>query len=173
METKFYIQMSGPPGAGKSTIAKLLAGAIRADVVDHDLIKSQLLEDAMPFDEASKQTYSLQWTAAEQIMQKGFSVILDSTCNFKETLETGYALAKKYNYRHIYVECRVDDICLLDRRLHQRVPMRSQRRGVDEPALHAACPSGDCRAQYRQCKLTLSQSICSRYNHSNTARIGS
>ena len=170
---KFYIQMSGAPGAGKSTIAKLLSETIRADVVDHDLIKSQLLEDGMPFDEASKQTYSMQWIAAEQIMQKGFSVLVDSTCNFKETLETGFALANKFNYQHIYFECRVDDIDLLDRRLHQRVPMRSQRRGVDEPALDAARPSEDCRAQYRQCKSTLSQSICTRYNRFNKDHRGS
>ncbi|KAH7381778.1 P-loop containing nucleoside triphosphate hydrolase protein [Cadophora sp. MPI-SDFR-AT-0126] len=149
MENKLFVQMSGAPGAGKSTIANLLAVSIQADVVDHDLIKSQILDDGMPFNETSKRTYALQWTAAESIMKRGKSVIVDSTCNFRETLDTGAALAERYGYLYKYVECSVDDIDLLDKRLHQRVPMRSQRRGVDEPALDAPPPSQGCRAQYQ------------------------
>ncbi|PVH70152.1 hypothetical protein DL98DRAFT_472917 [Cadophora sp. DSE1049] len=149
MENKLFVQMSGAPGAGKSTIAKLLAEMIQAEVVDHDLIKSRILHNGIPFDQASKHAYSLQWAAVESILQRGKSVIVDSTCNFRETLDAGAALAELHGYRYRYVECSVDDIDRLDKRLHQRVPMRSQRRGVDESALDAPRPSEGCRAQYQ------------------------
>lgn len=123
---KLFIQKSGAPGAGKSTIARLLAGMIDAEVVDHGLIKTKILHDGTSFAEATKHAYSLQWAAAEDIMRRGWSVIVDSTCNFRETLDGGTALAEKYGCVYRYVECRVDDIELVDERLHQRAPMRSQ-----------------------------------------------
>ena len=40
---QMFIQMSGAPGAGKSTIARAIATRIRAVILDHDVAKSALL----------------------------------------------------------------------------------------------------------------------------------
>jgi predicted kinase len=40
-----FIQMSGLPGSGESTIAKLLRQSIGGVVIDYDVIRSSLLED--------------------------------------------------------------------------------------------------------------------------------
>ncbi len=131
---KVFIQMSGAPGSGKSSTAKLLQQSFGGLVIDHDVIRSSLLEDNdMPFDQVAKQAYNLQWAFAKEAVQQGFSVIIDSTCNFQEVLNRGSALAEQYGLTYWYVECKVEDIGLLDARLRTRVPMRSQRTGVERP----------------------------------------
>jgi hypothetical protein len=83
---------------------------------------------------------------AQDIMKQGLGVIIDSTCNFQEVLDNGSACAAKHGYAYWYIECRVRDIDLLDRRLSSRVPMTSQRTGVHRPPPAAAAargPGGD------------------------------
>ncbi|KAH8159744.1 hypothetical protein CIB48_g8499 [Xylaria polymorpha] len=132
---KFLIQMSGPPGSGKSTLARLLARAINGVVINHDLIKAFFLESSFSFQDSSRLTYRLDWALAEDMIQQGRSVIIDSVCNYDEVLDRGTALGEKYGCTYRYVECRVEDMDLLDRRLRDRTPLRSQRTGVYEPPL--------------------------------------
>lgn len=61
------------------------------------------------------------------------SIIIDSACNYDEVLAGGTALAQKYGYSYLYVECKAKDIGMLDERLRARSALRSQRRGVDLP----------------------------------------
>lgn len=132
---KLLIQMSGAPGSGKSTLANLLGQSIDGIVINHDLIKTFFLGNGESFDLAGKQAYRFQWVLTEDMIKQGRSVIIDSTCNYKETLDQGTMLAQKYGYDYKYVECRVNDIDLLDERLQNRDSLRSQRKGVNRPPL--------------------------------------
>lgn len=111
---KLLIQMSGAPGSGKSTVANLLAQSIGGVVVNHDLIKSFFLENDILFDQSAKMAYRFDWILAEDMIRQGRNVIIDSTCNYNEVLEQGIALARQYGYDYRCIECRVDDIDLLD-----------------------------------------------------------
>lgn len=137
---KLFIQMAGAPGAGKSTTAMLLQRSIGGLVIDHDIIRSSLLEDYSDaaFDQVAKSAYRLQWVMAEQAAKQGLNVIIDSVCNYQKTLDNGSALAERLGYTYWYVECRVESIALLDERLRTRKPMRSQRTGVDCPPAGAS-----------------------------------
>ena len=128
---KLIVQMSGAPGSGKSTVARLLRQSLGGAIIDHDVLRSTLLEPAiLPFDQAAKQAYLLQWRLAEDMMKQDVdSVIIDSACNYPEVLKQGRSLG----YVYWYVECRVGDLDLLDRRLRARLPMVSQRSAVDCP----------------------------------------
>lgn len=151
MPTKLLIQMSGAPGSGKSTIAKLLRPCIGGIIIDHDILRSSLLRCAVvPFDQAAKQAYLLQWALAEDIMRQGVNVIIDSTCNHLQVLEQGSLLAAQHGYAYWYVECKVEDIDLLDQRLRARLPMASQRTAVDCPpvAAQGARAGEDARALF-------------------------
>ena len=129
------IQMSGAPGSGKSTLARLLRPSLNATIIDHDVLRSSLLEsDIIPFDQAAKQAYQLQWALAQDLMKQNISsVIIDSTCNYAETLNQGTSLAAKNGYVYYYIECRADSIDLLDERMRARQPMTSQRSAVNCP----------------------------------------
>jgi predicted kinase len=136
---KVIIQMSGPPGSGKSTTAKPLGKALDAIIIDNDMIKSFFLESDIfahnedPFDQSAKLAYKFQWVLAEDMVKQGRSVIMDCVCNFSPVLENGSALAKKFGFAYQYVEITTNSMELLDQRLQQRVPLRSQRTGVYRP----------------------------------------
>lgn len=129
---KSLIQMSGAPGSGKSTIANLLAQSIDAVVVKHDLIKAFFLE-SNTFDQSGTLAHRFDWVLAEDVIKQARSVIIDCPCNSNEIIDQGTALARKYGYEYSYVECRVTDVDLLDRRLRNRVPLRGQPTGVSSP----------------------------------------
>jgi predicted kinase len=149
-----FAEMSGAPGSGKSTLANLLAQSLNGIVINHDLLKSFLLENDLgtSFNQVAKLTYNLQWTLAEDVIKQGRTVIIDSTCNYEETLTQGTALAERYGYEYKYVECKVNDIDLLDQRLHSSVSLRIQRKGVNIPPPDASALLGadfDHRVRYK------------------------
>lgn len=78
---KLFIQISSAPGSGKSTTARLLGQSIGAVVIDHDILRSTLLESDLQFGPAARNAYHLQWALAQGIMKQDLSVIIDSTCN--------------------------------------------------------------------------------------------
>ncbi|KAK8068851.1 hypothetical protein PG994_005467 [Apiospora phragmitis] len=127
-------------------MARLLRSSINGVVIDHDVLRSTFLKSGLPFGQAAKLAYDLQWTLAQDIMKQGFSVIIDSTCNFQEVLDNGSAHAKQHGYAYWYVECKVEDVDLLDKRLRTRDPMTSQRTGVDLPPAAAAAAAHDARS---------------------------
>ncbi|KFY99687.1 hypothetical protein V500_01307 [Pseudogymnoascus sp. VKM F-4518 (FW-2643)] len=128
--------MSGAPGSGKSTIARLLGQSIGGVVIDHDVLRSTLLESDLQFGPAARAAYQLH------------------TCNFQVVLDRGTELAKQQGY-HWYVECQVRDVDLLDRRLSSRDSMTSQRTGVDCAPAAATAENGigeseDSRAIFKR-----------------------
>jgi hypothetical protein len=91
------------------------------------------------------------------------TVIIDSTCNYEETLTQGTALAERYGYKYKYVECKVNNIDLLDQRLHSRVSLRSQRKGVNIPPPDASTLLGtnfNHRVQYKNWMENPCRPIC-------------
>ncbi|KAK0124043.1 hypothetical protein ONS95_009028 [Cadophora gregata] len=143
MPNKLFIQMSGAPGSGKSTMAKKLGCSVNGVIIDHDILRSSFLEANTPFDEAAKHAYQLQWILAQDFMKQGHSIIIDSTCNYQEVLDQGSALAKQHGFTYWYVECKVQDIPLLDQRLRSRDSVKSQRAAVDCPPAAARSTRAD------------------------------
>ncbi|KAK7426563.1 hypothetical protein QQZ08_006893 [Neonectria magnoliae] len=97
---KRLIQMSGAPGSGKSTMATFLAQSLDAVVINHDLTKAFFLENDVSFGNSAELTYRFDWILAEDMIQQGRDVVMDSTCNFNEILDRGTALALKYGYEY-------------------------------------------------------------------------
>lgn len=135
--------MSGAPGSGKSTLSLLLQRSLGGLAIDHDILRSTLLADySLPFDSAARHAYNLQWAMAMSAASQGLNVIVDSPCNDVDIVRRGSHIAGRYGLEYWHVECRVDDIDVLDERLRTReYPMRSQRTGVDIPPIAA----GDAR----------------------------
>jgi len=125
------IQMSGCPGSGKSTIARTIGYRTGAVVLDHDVIKSALLESGVPFDAAGKASYEVAHVLARSLLGQGLSVVLDSPCYYQMLLDRGMKLAAEMGARYRYVECVTEDLDEIRRRLRARVPLRSQCVDID------------------------------------------
>lgn len=126
------IQMSGAPGSGKTTTSQALRRHLSATILDHDILRSTVLNSDIPFLDAAKLSYNLGFALADALLKQGHTVILDSPCNYEETIAQGRAVAEGNGVAYWYVEVRVGDLEVLDGRLKGRVPLRSQRTGVRE-----------------------------------------
>lgn len=129
----YFIQMSGVPGSGKSTLASALAPQLRAVVIDHDITKSALLEADVPVNIAGSASYVVLHYLAESLLRQGHSVVFDSPCLYAELLARGQQLATDFGAAYRYIECVVDDLDEIDRRLQQRPRLPSQLSGVRAP----------------------------------------
>jgi predicted kinase len=125
-----FIQMSGAPGAGKSTVAAAIAAQTGAVILDHDITKSALLDADVPVSLAGKGSYQVLGVLAQHLLRQGHSVIHDSPCFYSDLLERGRRLAREANARYFYIECVIDDLDELDRRLRTRSRLQSQVAGV-------------------------------------------
>ncbi|PSL41371.1 putative kinase [Planomicrobium soli] len=120
----FFLQMAGFPGSGKSTLAQQIARRTGAVIVDHDVVKSALLEFMEVREEdnrtAGKISYGIDWSLIDYHLSLGHSVIFDSPCLYAEMLGRGMRLAEKYNVKYKYVECYLNDFQEINERLKNR-----------------------------------------------------
>jgi predicted kinase len=130
MTEQLFIQMSGVPGAGKTTIANAVARRIGAVVIDHDVTKSALLEAGASASFAGAASYQVLHAVAQHLLGQGHSVVFDSPCFYVELLERGQRLARELGAYYRYIECVVADLDELDRRLRMRPRLPSQVAGV-------------------------------------------
>lgn len=125
--TVFFLQMSGYPGSGKSTLARELTKHTTAVILDHDIVKSSLIESLkgdISFNDAGKASYDIEWSLVDYLSQ-GHSVILDSPCLYTEMIDKGLALAQKLKAKYKYIECYLNDYKEINRRLRKRNRMAS------------------------------------------------
>ncbi|GAM85260.1 hypothetical protein ANO11243_032640 [Dothideomycetidae sp. 11243] len=145
---KVLIQLSGPPGAGKSTLALSLVEPLNAISLDHDIIRSSLLS-SLPFGTAAQASYALQWHLAESFLQQGRSVIVDSACNFPSLIEAGQDLAARHGVTYCFVHCATQSIEVLEARMKRRERLSSQRAGVEQGP-DGTENAGDGRESFRR-----------------------
>lgn len=121
--------MSGYPGSGKSSLARSIAKHTTAIILDHDIVKSSLMESLganIGFKEVGKISYDVEWALIDFHLSQGHNVILDSPCLYSELIEKGMNLAQKYNVKYKYVECLLNDYDEINNRLRNREKMISQ-----------------------------------------------
>jgi predicted kinase len=131
--TQFLLQMSGVPGSGKSTIAQHVGARYGAIVVDLDVVRTAVLDGGVPVEDSGRIAYPVVYALTRSFLDQGFSVVIDSPCQYEEIIATGRQIADERGVAYRYVECRTDDLTVIDHRLRARNPMRSQRRGVGVP----------------------------------------
>ncbi len=122
--------MSGFPGSGKSTLAREIAKRTGGIVIDHDIVKSSLLNfiDEVSIDGklAGKISYNIDWSLIDFHLSQGHNVIFDSPCLYEELVDIGTKLSIKYNAKYKYIECYLDDFKEINYRLKKRERMVSQ-----------------------------------------------
>lgn len=126
----FFVQMSGFPGSGKSTLSRQIAKRTGAVIIDHDIVKSALLKslEEISIDEklVGKMAYNVDWSLVEFHLSQGQNVLLDSPCLYQEMVDRGIELSKKYKTTYKYVECYLNDFQEINNRLKSLNRMVSQ-----------------------------------------------
>ena len=140
-KAQFFLQMSGVPGSGKTTVAQAVAEATRAIIIDHDVSKSALLDANVPVALAGPASYIVLQAMGRHLVSQGHSVIFDSPCLYTEQLEFGMNLARETGIRYLYIECVTENLDEIDRRLKSRPNHRSQLTSVrDKPSAGSGKP---------------------------------
>ncbi|MFI5708963.1 AAA family ATPase [Kribbella sp. NPDC051620] len=129
----FLLQMSGVPGAGKSTVAAHVVKTFGAVAVDYDVIKSAVLDAGFDLASSTKAAYEVMYAQARHILTQGHPVIMDSPCFWPRIVTEGMKIASQHNATYRYIECQIHDLKVIDDRLRQRPSLRSHRRGVNHP----------------------------------------
>ncbi|EEM18577.1 hypothetical protein bpmyx0001_6160 [Bacillus pseudomycoides DSM 12442] len=138
MERKFFmffLQMSGFPGSGKSTLSRRIAKNTGAIVIDHDIVKTALLESLetrqIETTAAGGISYEIEWALIDFHLSMGHSVILDSPCLYIEMVEKGTILSREHRVKYKYIECYLNNIEEINNRLKTRERMISQIEKVE------------------------------------------
>jgi predicted kinase len=129
----FLLQMSGVPGAGKSTVAAYVAATFGAITVDYDVIKTAVLDAGFDVPASARAAYEVMYGQAGHILAQGHDVVMDSPCFYATIVTRGREIAQQHNATYRYIECQVNDLQLLDDRLTQRPRLRSHRRSINQP----------------------------------------
>lgn len=126
MTRQFVLQMAGHPGSGKSSVARAIAEATDAIVVDKDMVKTPLVEAHLNEEIAGSLSYQIVASIGADLLAQNKSIILDSPAYFPEILADGKRIAAEAGAAYLLIECECQDRDELERRLKERDAMPSQ-----------------------------------------------
>lgn len=118
------VLMKGPPGSGKSTIARELGRRLGWPVIDKDAVR-----DLLP-DELGGLSYEAMLALAERQLAIGLNVIADSPLGYGQAYEKARDIGAVAGARMLVIECECSDDAEWRRRIEQRA-------GTDLAAHHA------------------------------------
>ncbi|MDT9727140.1 ATP-binding protein [Xylanibacillus composti] len=138
----FFLQMSGFPGSGKTTLSRRVAQITGAIIVDHDTSKTALLKAAEGHDielwVIGKFSYTVDWELIDFYLSQRKSVIFDSPCLYPEMIFNGLNLSSKHKVNYKYVECYLNNRTEINRRLKARDRLISQLESTTQESFDAS-----------------------------------
>ncbi|MDQ3688979.1 MAG: NUDIX domain-containing protein [Chloroflexota bacterium] len=109
------VLMKGPPGSGKSTIAKELGRRLGWPVIDKDAVR-----DLLP-DQLGGISYEAMLALAERQLAIGLNVVADSPLGYGRAYSNARAVAVRTGARMVVIECNCSDAAEWRRRIEQRL----------------------------------------------------
>jgi len=120
--------MRGYPGTGKSTIARAIATALHAPLIDRDIIRQMAVDIFGDLPQVGHFSYELMFALAREQLRLGLSVVVDTPLTYRTTYEQSKELARAFHTSMLVVHC----VCppeVQKRRQHEQC---EQRCGVAE-----------------------------------------
>ncbi len=107
MHTKStLIVMRGYPGTGKSTIARLLAAALQATLIDRDIIRQMAVDLLGDSPQVGHFSYELVFALAREQLRLGLNVVVDTPLTYRATYEQCKELAQAFHTPMLVVHCQ-------------------------------------------------------------------
>ncbi len=100
------IVMRGYPGTGKSTIARVLARAIHAPLIDRDIIRQTGVDIFGNLAEIGRFSYELMFALTREQLSLGLSVVIDTPLTYRTTYEQARKLAQSLQTPMLVVHCK-------------------------------------------------------------------
>lgn len=126
------LAMKGPPGSGKSALARALGRRLGWPLIDKDDIRD--LTDAEP----PGLSYRAMLNIARRQLLQGLSVICDSPLGYRRTYDSAARIAAETGATLAVIECRCPDPALWRARIAARQPLALPRHHTtDWPAVEA------------------------------------
>jgi predicted kinase len=122
--------MAGYPGSGKSTLAHEIAKVTQAIIIDVDIIKTTLINSGIQEEMISMCAYNIMFDLGDFYLKQGKSVIIDSPCYYRESLENGFRISENNKASYKYVECIAESYGEVNFRLKTRESLISQYKSV-------------------------------------------
>ncbi len=98
--------MRGYPGTGKSTIARAIAAALHAPLIDRDILRQKAVDIFGDLPQVGRFSYELMFALAEEQLSLGLSVVVDTPLTYQTTYEQSKKLAKTFQTPMLVVHCQ-------------------------------------------------------------------
>lgn len=98
--------MRGYPGTGKSTIARLLAAALHAPLIDRDIIRQTAVDIFGNLPQVGQFSYELMFALTREQLSLGLSVVVDSPLTYHTTFDQAKDLARTFHTPLLVVRCQ-------------------------------------------------------------------
>lgn len=98
--------MRGYPGTGKSTIARLLATALHAPLIDRDIIRQVAVDAFGSSSPVGRFSYELMFALTREQLGLRLSVVIDTPLTYRRTYDACLELAQTYEVPMLVVHCQ-------------------------------------------------------------------
>lgn len=120
MSKTVLIIVTGPPGSGKTTLAKKIADKFDLPFISRDAIKESMFDslgtkDRQWSEKLGAAAYDLLYDFAEELMSKKVSFVIES--NFKPEFSTSNFVywGEKYDFETLQIHCEAEVDILFER----------------------------------------------------------
>jgi predicted kinase len=98
--------MRGYPGTGKSTIARAIAAALHAPLIDRDILRQKAVDIFGDHPLVGRFSYEMMFALAKEQLSLGLSVVVDTPLTYHTTYEQSKELASSYHTPMLVVHCQ-------------------------------------------------------------------
>lgn len=101
-----FIVMRGYPGTGKSVIARAIANALHAPLIDRDVLRQVAVNIFGSHPDIGRFSYELMFALTKEQLRLGLSVVIDTTLTYRVTYEQAMHIAEEFHVPMLVVHCQ-------------------------------------------------------------------
>jgi predicted kinase len=114
-----FVLMRGYPGTGKSTIARAIAAALHAPLIDRDILRQKAVDIFGDHPQVGRFSYEVMFALTKEQLMLGLSVVVDTPLTYHTTYQQAKNLARAFSTPLLVVHCQCPP-ALQKRRLEER-----------------------------------------------------